>query len=172
MLFRSATINQIVAADVFGEAITLSNLGYLQLNKGRFDLAVETLQLAWGKFQVAQKQSTAEAADCLSRLSQVYRTQGKQNQALEFETMALQTRQTLFGDNSEEVAASYNELGLIYTLSDNDLDKALEMYEKAQALYQKIHGENHPKLAIAAINIGINYQRQIGRAHVRTPVTL
>ncbi len=154
-----ATINQIVAADVFGEAITLSNLGYLQLNKGRFDLAVETLQLAWGKFQVAQKQSTAEAADCLSRLSQVYRTQGKQNQALEFETMALQTRQTLFGDNSEEVAASYNELGLIYTLSDNDLDKALEMYEKAQALYQKIHGENHPKLAIAAINIGINYQR-------------
>ncbi|MFM8742805.1 MAG: tetratricopeptide repeat protein, partial [Cytophagales bacterium] len=154
-----ATINQIVATDVFGEAITLSNLGYLQLNKSRFDLAVETLQLAWEKFQTAQKQSTAEAADCLSRLSQVYRTQGRQNQALEFETMALQTRQKLFGDNSEEVAASYNELGLIHTLSDNDLDKALEMYEKAQALYQKIHGENHPKLAIAAINIGINYQR-------------
>ena len=154
-----ATINQIVATDVFGEAFTLSNLGYLQLNKSRFDLAVETLLLAWEKFQIAQKQSTAEAADCLSRLSQVYRTQGKQNQALEFETMALQTRQKLFGDNSEEVAASYNELGLIHTLSDNDLDKALEMYEKAQALYQKIHGENHPKLAIAAINIGINYQR-------------
>ncbi|MFM8913136.1 MAG: CHAT domain-containing protein, partial [Flammeovirgaceae bacterium] len=36
---------------------------------------------------------------------------------------------------------------------------ALEMYEKAQAVYQKIHGDNHPKLAIAAVNIGINYQR-------------
>ncbi len=153
------TLKQIVSADAFDQAITLSTTGYWQLNKSRFDLAVETLQLAWVRFQTAQKQSTPQAADCLSSLSQVYRIQGRQNQALEFETMALQIRQQQFGDNSEQVAASYNELGLIYTLSDSDLDKALEMYEKAQVLYRKIHGENHPKLAIAAINIGINYQR-------------
>ncbi|MFM7856523.1 MAG: CHAT domain-containing protein [Flammeovirgaceae bacterium] len=152
-----ATLNQIKPVDAFDEATTLSTKGFLQLNKGRFDLAVEALQHSWDKFQSAQRQSTREAAACLSSLSQVYRTLGKQNQALEFENRALQTRLQLFGENSEEVAASYSNLGVIYTLSD--LDKALEMHEKAQDVYQKIHGENHPKLAITAVNIGIAHQR-------------
>ncbi len=69
--------------------------------------------------------------------------------------IALQLRQELFGEQSEEVAASYNDLGLVY--SQIDPDKALEYYEKALAVYQKLHGNDHPKIAIASSNIGALY---------------
>jgi len=61
-------------------------------------------------------------------------------------------RQRLFGESSEEVAASYNDMGLVY--SSTDVDKALAYYEKAFAVYQKIHGKEHRKIAIASNNIG------------------
>jgi tetratricopeptide (TPR) repeat protein len=35
-----------------------------------------------------------------------------------------------------------------------DADKALEYYEKALAVYKKLHGNEHPKIAIAYTNIG------------------
>lgn len=152
-----ATLGQIKNSNAFAEAVTLSNIGFLQLNKGRYDLALEALQTSWTKFQSLEKQNTKDAAKCLANLALVYNTTGKSNQALEYGTIALQSRQKLFGETSEEVAASYNDLGLIYTLK-KDLDQALEQYEKALAIYEKLHGTNHPKIAIAAINIGINYQ--------------
>ena len=71
--------------------------------------------------------------------------------------MALQIRERLFGAESEEVAASYNDLGLIYL--ETDPDKSLEYFEKAQASYQKVHGQNHPKIAISSTNIGFAYRK-------------
>ncbi len=140
-----------------GNAITLTNKGFLYLNKGRYDLALENLRLALNKFQNSKNQNTKEAAKCLSTLGLVYGSTRKYKQAEENHMMALQIREKLFGAESEEVAASYNDLGLIYL--ETDPDKSLEYFEKAQASYQKVHGQNHPKIAISSTNIGFAYRK-------------
>ncbi len=141
----------------FGKAITLTNNGFLYLNKGRFDLALENLQSALTKFQISGNQNSKEGAKCLSTLGLVYGSTRKYKQAEENHLIAMQIRERLFGAESEEVAASYNDLGLIYL--ETDPDKSLEYFEKAQASYQKVHGQNHPKIAISSTNIGFAYRK-------------
>ncbi len=138
-------------------AITQSTTGFLNLNKGRYDLANENLQTALATFQSIGKSDTKEAARCLANIASYYMATGKYNKAEEYETIALQLRQKLFGESSEEVAASYNNLGTIYLNSDPD--RSLDYYEKALVTYQRIHQNNHPKLAIANTNIGMAYNQ-------------
>ena len=142
--------------DPFLEAITKTNLGFLYLNKARNDLALENLQRALNLFQDSGNKNSEEAAKCLATLSSLYLSTGKLNQAEANGLIALQIRQNLKGEASEEVAASYNDLGLVY--STTDPDKALEYYEKALAVYEKLHTKQHPKIAIANTNIGFVYR--------------
>jgi tetratricopeptide (TPR) repeat protein len=93
LINAEATLGQIKNSNAFAEAVTFSNFGFLQLNKGRYDLALEALQTSWNKFQSIEKQNTKDAAKCLANLALVYNTTGKSNQALEYGTIALQTRQ-------------------------------------------------------------------------------
>ncbi len=144
-------------SDRFVDAVTKSNLGFLWLNRARNETALETLQNALAEFQDSGNLNSREGAQCLANLALVYWSTGKTNQAEENGLIALQIRQRLFGEQSEEVAASYNDLGLVY--SSNDTDKALEYYEKAFAIYQKIHGKEHRKIAIASNNIGALYRQ-------------
>jgi CHAT domain-containing protein len=150
-------LRQINSNDTFMQAVTLSNAGFLNLNKARFDLALENLEESLSKFKVAKKENSKEGANCLSTIASVYLATGKYNQAEENETIVLQTKQNLFGEWSEEVAASYNNLGLIYLTTDPD--KALDYYEKALTTYQKLHSGDHPKMAIANTNMGISYSQ-------------
>ncbi|NOT76547.1 MAG: CHAT domain-containing protein [Cyclobacteriaceae bacterium] len=143
--------------DPFLKAITETNIGFIQLNRSRNDLALENLQDALALFQKAGQRDTEEAAKCLSYLSLLYWSVGKLNQAEDNGLIALQIRQKLKGETSEEVAASYNDLGLVYGQTDSD--KALEYYEKALAVYEKMHGDEHPKIAIANTNIGFIYNK-------------
>jgi len=140
----------------FLKAITLANSGFLYLNKGRSDVALEQLQEALTLFQQSGNGETKEAAQCLSYLGSAYIATGKYNQAKDNELRALQIRQKLFGEMSEAVAASYNDLGLTYATTDND--KALEYYDKALPVYEQMHGKNHPKIAIANTNMGVAYR--------------
>ena len=141
----------------FGQAITLTNNGFLQLNKGRYDIALENLRSALVKFQSTGTQNTKEGAKCLSTLGLVYGSTRKYKQAEENHVIAMQIREQLFGPDSEEVAASYNDLGLIFL--ETDPDKSLEYFEKSLSTYQKIHGLNHPKIAISSTNIGFAYRK-------------
>ncbi len=147
----------LTTSNSFHNAIRKTTLGYLYLNKSRNDLALENLQQALALFQESGKMNSLEAAKCLADLSLLYWSTGKLNQAEENGLIALQIRQKLKGETSEEVAASYNDLGLVY--GQTDTDKALEYYEKALAVYQKIHGDRHPKIAIANTNIGFMYNK-------------
>lgn len=144
-------------SDRFLEAVVLSTRGKLNLTKGRFDLAKENLETALKLFTETQQNNSTEAIQCLASLASYCVATGKYNQAEEYETAALQLKRKVKGENSEEVAASYNNLGLIYLASDPD--KAIEYYEKALNTYQKIHDANHPKMAIANTNLGIAYNQ-------------
>jgi len=133
------------------------NRGFLQYTKGRNDLALQELGVAQKIFQDAGTIDSYEGARCLSLTGLVYSAAGKYKQAESNQLMALQIRQRLFGDQSEEVAASYNDLGLVYGETNPDL--ALDFYEKALPIYQKIHGADHQKIAVVSTNIGMTYSR-------------
>ncbi|MBX2966207.1 MAG: CHAT domain-containing protein [Cyclobacteriaceae bacterium] len=136
-------------------AITQSNIGYLYLNQARFDLALEQLTEAVTILQ--QTDNTLETAKALTYLGLVYNTTGKYLQAEEQFQMALNLRQSKLPDTHEAIANSYNNLGLVY--NQVDADKAIEYYEKAAEIYEKLHGREHAKMAIANTNLGFAYSQ-------------
>lgn len=135
------------------EAITQSNMGFLYLNQGKNDLALETLISAVSTLQASG--NSLESAQALAYLGQVYVTTGKYSQATEQLLMALSLRQDKLPDTHELIAASYNDLGFAY--NQLDVDKSLDYYEQAAAMYEKLHGKDHPKMAIANTNLGRAY---------------
>lgn len=139
----------------FTQAVTKTNLGFLYINQGRNDLALETLQEATREFENSGKQNSLEAAQAIAFLGQVYKYTGKDSQAEEQLRMALTIRENLLKGDHELIAASYNDLGLAYAGIDND--KALDFYDKALLIYQKLHGNEHPKLALTNSNMGFAY---------------
>ncbi|HEY9007252.1 MAG TPA: CHAT domain-containing tetratricopeptide repeat protein [Ohtaekwangia sp.] len=141
----------------FLKAVTQSHYGLLYLNQGRNDLAEDALKKSLQLFEDAGKSETLEAAQALAYLGNLYSATGKYAQAEEQLNMALTLRQKQLKENHELIAASYNDLGLVFTATDPD--KALEFYEKALAIYQNIHGKEHPKIAIANTNIGFVYRK-------------
>lgn len=140
----------------FTQAITKTNLGFLYINQGRNDLALEILRETTREFENAGKQNSLEAAQALAFLGQVYKYTGKGAQAEEQLRMALTIREDLLKGDHELIAASYNDLGLAYVDIDND--KALDYYEKALSIYQKLHGNEHPKIALTNSNMGLVYR--------------
>ena len=148
-------LNEIQTGDPFVNAITLSNKGFINLNQGRYDLAGKNLKDGLTAFKISGNELSREAIQCLTHLSSLYLSTGQYKQAEENELLALQFRETVFGTNSEGVAASYNNLGLIYLSIDPD--KALAYYEKSLAIYSVLHPADHPKIAISKTNLGIAY---------------
>lgn len=135
-------------------AVTQSNIGFLYLNQGRNDLALDNLVESTTALQ--QTGNSLETAQSLAYLGQVYMSTGKYTQAEEQLQMALSLRLDKLPETSEVIAASYNDLGLIY--SQIDVDKSIDYYEKAVAIYEKLHGKEHPKMAIANTNLGVVYR--------------
>lgn len=141
------------ALSPYQQAITQTNMGFLYINQGRNDVALQSLQAALSNIEKEKKQNTLEAAQILSHLGNLFLTTGKYVQAEEQLVMALAIRENLVKENSELIAGSYNDLGLVYSITN--ADKALDHYEKALVIYEKLHGKNHPKIAIANTNIGL-----------------
>lgn len=150
------TANALNSDKDFATAIVNSNKGSLYLNEGRNDLALEALQSAMESFERAGKGTSLEAADAIATLGIVYNVTGKTQQAEEQLLKALSLRNEQLEETHELIAASYNDLGLVYTSTDPD--KALDYYEKALDVYQKLHGATHPKIAIANTNLGVIYR--------------
>jgi CHAT domain-containing protein/uncharacterized protein HemY len=134
-------------------ALIATNFGSLYLNQGRFDLGIEELEKALKLFETENKSGSLEAAEALSYLGNTYRSAGKYQQADEQLQMALTIRTEKLSETHELIAASYNDLGLVYT--QLDVNKAFNYYEKSLAIYEKLHGTDHPKLAIANTNLGV-----------------
>ncbi len=140
----------------FLNALIKTNEGFLYLNQGRNDNALEALQLAQNGFDQTKNQNCLEAAQALSYLGQVYLTTGKLAKAEEQMLMSLSIRQKILPQKHELIAASYNDLGFAYSQIDND--KALTNYELALSMYEQLHGKDHPKIAIVNTNMGAIYR--------------
>lgn len=136
-------------------AITESNLGFLFLNQGRNDLAFDYLQRSVAI--LTESENGLHTAQALAYLAQVSSSTGNYAQAEEYLRIALSIRQKLLPENHELIAASYNDLGVIF--SQTDADKALDYFDQAIARYTSLHGSDHPKIAIAKTNSGLAYNQ-------------
>jgi CHAT domain-containing protein len=140
------------------EAVVLNKIGFIFLNKGRNDLALENFNKSIDILTSLKNVNKAELAFCYKNLGLANWNAGNNELALEHLQRSLSLCKEIFSENNVEVADVYNNIGLVY--SSNDPDKALEYYMKALQIYQKVYGENHPNVAIAENNIGIIQRKQ------------
>lgn len=145
------------AASPSDEAVLHTTQGALNMSRGRNDLALDHLERALAHWNSSGKGETLDAAETQAYLGNLLRATGKYNQAEEHLSLALLTRRKLLPANDEQIAASLNDLGLVYTQSD--LDKALDHYEAALKIYESVK-DSDAKVAIAKTNIGYLYSRQ------------
>jgi len=140
----------------FAIALTSASKGSIYLNEGRNDLALEALQQSMESFERSGKSNSLEAAEAIATLGIVYNVTGKTQQAEEQMLKVLSLRMELLPQDHELIAATYNDLGLVYTSIDPE--KTLDYYDQSLAVYTKLHGTNHPKIAIANTNLGFIYR--------------
>jgi len=102
-------------------------------------------------------------------IGEVYRKQGKYEEALEVYTKSLDIKTRIYGgdvtgDNHLDVAALYNNIGTVYE-SLGKYEEALEMHSKSLDIKTRIlGGDNHPDVAASIKNIGIVYHNKGDRA--------
>ncbi|MGE0590679.1 MAG: CHAT domain-containing protein [Cyclobacteriaceae bacterium] len=137
-------------------AMVLAAKGAVSLNEGRNDLALESLQASIEAYERSGNSNSLDAADAIATLGIIYNVTGKTQQAEEQLLRALSLRKEQLPENHELMAASYNDLGLVYT--NIDPDKALSYYDQALEVYQALHESTHPKIAIANTNLGVIYR--------------
>lgn len=140
----------------FASAIVNTGKGSVYLNEGRNDLALESYQSAIESFNSAGQGASLEAADAIASLGLLYNITGKTEQAEEQLLKALSLREEQLPESHELIAATFNDLGLVYARTNPD--KALDYYDKALEIYQTLHGSDHPKIAIANTNLGVTYR--------------
>ncbi len=97
-------------------------------------------------------------AECYNTEGLIDWLRGNDEKSLEYLNQSLEIRKELFGERTAQVAAVYNNMGLVY--SGIDPDEAVFYYEKALEIYQSIYPENHPARAIAYSNLAQIYRKQ------------
>ena len=155
----SRAVDSLATDKDLAAALVSCGKGTLFLNEGRNDLALESLQSSIDSFERSGNGNSLEAAEAIATLGIVYNVTGKSQQAEEQLLKALSLRREALPENHELIAATYNDLGLVYTTWD--AEKALDYYDKSLAIYQQLHEATHPKIAIANTNLGVVY-RELG----------
>ncbi|MEL7003964.1 MAG: tetratricopeptide repeat protein, partial [Bacteroidota bacterium] len=122
------------------------------LRKGRNNKAEEYFE----RVRITSEEKSLEMASALNGLGLVYWNTGITNKATQYLLQALSIRKERLGNEDEMVAASLNDLGLV--LSRDDPDAALDYYESALDIYQKIYEPNDQRIAQSKTNIGAAYQ--------------
>ncbi|MEQ9414112.1 MAG: tetratricopeptide repeat protein, partial [Cyclobacteriaceae bacterium] len=152
----SNAVDKLTSNKDFASALLNAHKGTLYLNEGRNDLALEALQSAIDSYERSGKNTSLEAAEAIATLGIVYNVTGKSQQAEEQLLKALSLRKEVLPESHELIAATYNDLGLVYTSLNTE--KALDYYDQSLAIYQQLHDETHPKIAIANTNLGVIYR--------------
>lgn len=136
--------------------IATTNRSFLLINQGRYDRAIELLSEIISKLAASKEVNSLPGAQAITYYGHALKYTGRDHEAIEQLQMALRIRREIAAENKELIAASLNDLGLAYAGFDNN--KALDYYEEALALYKQLHGNDHPKIAIANINTGFIYK--------------
>ena len=81
------------------------------------------------------------------------------NKALDYYNRGFRNALMKYGEKSSDVAACYNNIGVIYNSQGNYV-KALDYFDKALSIQMSVFGKNHPKVATCYNNLGSIYSSQ------------
>lgn len=155
-LLEDLETSRVLQGDLYLSAFFETVRGFLQLKLGVYDEAERILQNALLRFDSAKQSSSVEAAQAVAHLGTLQMSQGKYTEAQELLHRALSIRDKFTDNRTEWIAATYNDLGLVY--SQTDKNRALEYYQQATELYTSLYGHRDVKIALANINAGIIYR--------------
>ena len=96
-------------------------------------------------------------AGVLDSMTYLYYSLAQYDSSLVFQQRSFDMKRELFGDESKEVAKSYNLLGVIYD-SKGEYDNALPLFEKGLKIRKKVLGGNSPDTAASYNNLAGLYK--------------
>lgn len=140
------------------QALVENALAKVYYQKGQLDLATNQIQHAILILKKSPTVDEAALSDCYNTQGLIDWIAGNDEKGLEYLEQSLGLRRKIFGEQSSEVAAIYNNLGLVY--SGIDLDQSLMYYKKAMDIYENIYPSKHPARAIAYSNLGQIYRKE------------
>ena len=92
---------------------------------------------------LAYNQFIHPTATTLDNLANLYKNQGKDEEALPLYQRALAIREKALGPEHPETARTLNNLANLYSVQGKD-EEALPLYQRALAIREKIFGLDHP----------------------------
>jgi len=127
------------------------------LRSGEVREAEEVLNHALLALEKANTPKKSEFyAEVYAAMGVLFWTEGEHERGKNFQEQALKIREALYDFPSLKVAASHNDLGLLYAGEA----AALSHYAEALRHYEAIFPAGHPKVAAAHTNIGFEDLRQ------------
>jgi tetratricopeptide (TPR) repeat protein len=90
----------------------------------------------------------------LGNIGEVYRRQGKLDEALKVQKKALKYWRRALGDGHRDVAASISSIALVH-LEQLEFDDALAMLEESEGITRRAVGNDHDNVAITCRNIAV-----------------
>jgi tetratricopeptide (TPR) repeat protein len=84
-----------------------------------------------------------DTAQTLNNLANLYRKQGKDDEAEALYQRALAIREKVLGPEYTSTASTLNNLGFLYS-ERGKYDEAEPLYQRALAIYEKVLGPEHP----------------------------
>jgi tetratricopeptide (TPR) repeat protein len=105
---------------------------------------------------LADEKDEAARATYLYHLGDVLCELGDYDEALEKHHESLTLKEKYFGENSEELAASINNIGRIF-LNKGEYEKALQFFHEAIKMWSQCNIENDSNVAKAYNNMGVIY---------------
>ena len=141
-----------------GVSTSYNNLGGVYHNLGDYKRAEEYYKKAINIMkQIHGEKFHPNIAGCYNNLGSVYNSQGDIIRAKEMYTKALEQQLRIFGNNTphEDIAHSYNNLGMFYYKQMGDYKRALQYLTKAADMIYLIHHQDnsHPSVITVFKNL-------------------
>jgi len=136
------------------EVELLSNMGVLNGERARFDLAREQLERALKMQESIHGPSHPAVAESLNRLGNLSYTESAYDAAYGYYERALEIRREVLGSEHPAVATMHNNLGIILAVLDRYAEAKVQ-HERALAIWEKTVDADHPSLGMSHHNLAI-----------------
>jgi serine/threonine protein kinase/tetratricopeptide (TPR) repeat protein len=142
-------------------ATSLSGLALVLQHRSDYAQAAASAREALALRRTLFGEHSPEVADSLNQLALILSLQGEYHEAERAALEALALREQHFGMQSAEAAEVSLTLSIILTNGKGDLEGSLQYGQRAFDIYEKRFGDDDPRTAQAANNIGAtNWQLQ------------
>ncbi len=135
-------------------ATSLSDLALVLQHRSDYAMAAASVHEALALRRMLFGERSPEVADSLNQLALILSLQGEYHEAERAALQALALREQHFGMRSAEVAEVSLTLSIVLTNGKGDLEGSLQYGQRAFDIYEQRFGDDDPRTAQAANNIG------------------